>query len=172
MSNAAKMSRVMVGLAVTLLFAVAVSECGRDSSSDFLTGRQWRVEPRYGHGSATAVEPARLDGVAVEEHSGFDRVLFRFDGSLPGYRVAHRAAEVPTLTIDLQHVVDGAARHLDPELPAIRQVDQSLSPAGTVHVAVRLAQDVAARLPFRVGLLVGAFYVDVAHPDAVMTLGS
>ena len=39
---------------------------------------------------------------------------------------------------------------------------------GTVEATVRLETgDAITRLPFRVGLAVGEFYVDVAHPDRV-----
>ena len=118
---------------------------------------------RSGPGAASANAPALLGEITVDEHFGFDRLAFQFTGNRPGYRVEYGGDGAHLLTVTLYEVLNVAPGDLAPQLPAIQEVHHSRAPDGTVLTEVTVPSE---RLPFRVALSVGAFYVDVAHADA------
>lgn len=155
----------MLFLVVLLIVGVAAG-CGETGPDEPVGGPEWRTSPRTGIGAATSTETAALAGVEAEQRAGFDRLTIRFDGPLPGYRVGYGSAAGPAdgkvLTIMLRHVQGAGTRLLRSSLPAIDQVRRVPSGDDAVRVTVTLSS--GARLPFRVGISLGAFYVDVAHP--------
>jgi hypothetical protein len=159
------------GLLLTAMASGCAVTSVRPPDDDMaVTGPAWKTTVRRGPGAATAADPARLTGVAVEDHERYDRVVFTFDGERPGYQVAYGSPADqdgdPVLRITLTQAHSEDERHLSPELPTVREVRQSQGTAGVVEtvviVAARTDPD-AAR--FRVGLSVGEFYVDLAHAD-------
>ena len=152
-----------------LVLSGCVTSSGASGGDSAVTGPEWKVTPRQGVGEATAVAPARLTGIAVEEEDGYDRVLFRYVGSRPGYLVAYDAAAGPgqpsTLRVTLDQMTARDGSRLAPGLPSVREVHQRQGAGVIVEstVGVVAPQDSVAA-PFRVGLSTGGFYVDIAHP--------
>lgn len=127
-------------------------------------GPEWDVVQRYGSGAADEEAPARLVPFTVEEHQTYDRVVLAYDGSRPGYRVQYGDASEETLVIALRGVrVDSGSRDA-PRSPAISGIRQAPAVDGVSRTSVAVAEP---GLPFRVGLGIGTFYVDIAHPGAL-----
>ncbi len=129
-----------------------------------VSGPEWQTVLRSGTGVASAKAPAQLIDVFADEHPGFDRLVFRFDGNRPGYRVEYGDNGGQRLTVILYATQDPAPGNLKPSLSAIHEVHRSPAADGGARTTVTVS---AERLPFRVGLSVGVFYVDVAHTSAV-----
>ena len=126
-----------------------------------VAGPEWQTVVRYGRGVSSAIAQARLTDIAVVGNQGYDRLVVRFEGNRPGYRVAYDGDDPSTLTVTLHDARDSAARPTA-DLPAIREVHPSSTEDGDVVAALKLS---AAHLPFRVGLSIGTFYVDVVRPS-------
>jgi hypothetical protein len=130
------------------------------------------------------VSVSRLVAVRVGRHTGFDRVVFELNGTLPGYRIQY----VPKVVQDgsgfpvplagkafIQVVLSPTNAHLDsgapswpgpdrlsPGFPAVRQV----AAAGDFEGYVTFGLGTAQRNGFRVTELrnPSRIVVDVAHP--------
>jgi hypothetical protein len=155
---------------VALAGGCAVTATRPTADDDAVSGPAWKTSARRGVGAATAAAPARLVGVAAEDHQRYDRIVFSFDGERPGYRVAYSPppgpGAGPRLRITLDRASSDRERRLTPRLPAVREVHQRPDAGRVVETIVSVAASGADdRLPFRVGLSVGGFYVDIAHPD-------
>lgn len=153
-------------LAVLVLIVGAVAGCDGNRPDEAVHGSAWRTTLRTAVGAATPATPARLTAIDVEDRGGFDRVTFGFDGPLPGFRVAYRPPAEPTeaaeLSVLLQNVRATGRRRIKCDLPAIDEVRREPSAGEDVETTVTVAR--AVRLPFRIGITLGAVYVDVAHP--------
>lgn len=62
-------------------------------------------------------------------------------------------------------MISGGDRHFTPELTAVHDVSQRPGVAGVVETIVIVGAPGSEPPPFRVGLSVGIFYIDVAHAD-------
>lgn len=147
---------------------VLMSGCGAvpPPGSDGVTGPEWRTEVRRSPGAATKTSPAVLTDVSIQAHDAYDRVVFSFDGDRPGYRIAYDQAGSTVLRVTITHIQDPTERRLEPETEAVAEVIQHAAHNQVIDTEVELAGVTAGtRPPFRVGLDVGKFYVDVAHPE-------
>jgi hypothetical protein len=108
-----------------------------------------------------------LTGVSVEPHDAYDRVVFAFDGDRPGYRIAYEdRGDGPVLKVTISHVRESTEQRLSPKAEAVAEVIRHPSRGLAIDTVIELADGTAGtRLPFRVGLDVGEFYVDVGHPQ-------
>lgn len=153
-------------VAVSVLAAVFVAAgCawpGRPPADEGVGGSEWQVVARFSPGAATATAQAELTEIVLDERQDYDRLLVRFQGDRPGYRVAYRD-DGSTLAVTFRNARDSAPRPAA-NLPAIQKIGPSSIENGAVVTVVTLS---ATRLPFRVGLSIGSFYVDVAHPGAI-----
>jgi hypothetical protein len=122
---------------------------------------------RRSPGAATRTSPAALTGVSVQPYDSYDRVVFTFAGDRPGYRASYvTRATGPVLRVTIFHVQDPTGQRLTPEAEAVAEVVQHPADDLVIDTMIELADDTAgARPPFRVGLDVGEFYVDVSHPS-------
>ena len=156
-------------LVVLLMVSASLAGCTPAAGDDeAVTGAEWKTTVRRAVGAASAADPSRLTGVTAEDHGGYDRIVFTFDGERPGYRAGYAGTGGDQLSIVLSHTTSPAARQVSPELAVVAEVRHRPTADGTVDATVRLETgDAVTRLPFRVGLAVGEFYVDVAHPDRV-----
>ncbi|HEY2956967.1 MAG TPA: hypothetical protein VGM21_01975 [Actinomycetota bacterium] len=172
------------GAAAALALVLALAACSgpggdRNDRAGTTTGRPvagaggptrpgavWSSGPRSG--------PRRGDGGAVlaeiraARQPGYDRLVFEFEGGLPGYRArfVDRAAlgEGPDLegaaflllSLDGASVGDAAVRDLHPRLGSLKEV--------------RLLDQVGGRLRFAVGVDAVAGYLahDLPDPDRVI----
>jgi hypothetical protein len=134
------------------------------SATTSASGPEWQTVLRSGPGAASANAPAQLAEVTVDEHPGFDRLVFEFTGNRPGYRVEYGEDDAHLLKVTLYDALSSTADDLTPRLPAIREVHQSPAAEGSTRTEVTVS---AEHLQFRVALSVGEFYVDVAHAGAV-----
>lgn len=154
----------MTALVLTALTAGCVAVAPRAAAvDDAVGGPEWKTSARRGVGAATASDPARLTGVAAEDHERYDRVTFTFEGRRPGYHVMYGRGAGPRLRIILDQVVSGTERRLTPRMPAVREVEQRLDAGSVTETVVTVVDSGTDPLPFRVGLSVGTFYVDIAH---------
>jgi hypothetical protein len=130
-------------------------------------GPEWRTEVRRSPGSATPNSPAALTGVAMQSHDAYDRVTFSYDGDRPGYLVAYEdRAGGPILRVTIDHVRDPTDQRLTPEAEVVAEVIQQASRDLVIDTVIELADaSSGTRPPFRVGLDVGRFYVDIGHPE-------
>ncbi|MCM4083867.1 hypothetical protein [Paractinoplanes hotanensis] len=152
---------------VASVFAVVFVAAGcawpdRPPADEGVVGSEWQIVARSSPGAATATARAELTEIVLDERQDYDRLLVRFQGNRPGYRVAYRD-DGRTLALTFRNARDSAQRPTA-NLPAIQEVSPSSTENGATATVVTLS---AARLPFRVGLSIGSFYVDVAHPGAV-----
>ncbi|SNY25632.1 hypothetical protein [Paractinoplanes atraurantiacus] len=152
-----------LSVAVAATVTAGCTAPGAVREGDPVAGPEWNTSLRYGPGSAGDARPASLSAVTVQEHPLFDRLLFSYGGSRPGYRVSYRGADGRTLTVTLKDIHGDAGDGARAQLPAIREVRSADAADGVIRTSVTVAE---AGLPFRVGLDVGSFYVDVAHPGA------
>ena len=98
----------------------------------------------------------------------YDRVVFAFDGDRPGYRVAYEdRAAGPILRVTITHVRSESEQRLTPEAEAVTEVIRHPAQGLVIDAVIEFADGGAnVCLPFRVGLDVGEFYVDVRHRAA------
>jgi hypothetical protein len=155
--------------ALALGMAVSVTACHAavpPPDSDDTAGPEWRTDVRRSPGAATRVSPAVLTGVSVEPHNAYDRVVFAFDGDRPGYRVAYEdRADGPVLRVTINHVQEPTEQRLSPQAEVVAEVIRHPSDDLVIDAVIELADGTTdTRPPFRVGLDVGEFYVDVGHP--------
>jgi hypothetical protein len=149
--------------------AVAASACRAavpPPSSDEVAGPEWRTDVRRSPGAATRTSPAALTGVSVQPYHSYDRVVFTFAGDRPGYRVTYEErATGLVLKVTIIHVQGPAGQRLVPEAEAVSEVIQPSAGDLIIDAVVKIADGAAAdvRPPFRVGLDVGKFYVDIGH---------
>ncbi|PRY20157.1 hypothetical protein CLV70_12538 [Pseudosporangium ferrugineum] len=162
----------MVAAAVlmpALVFGFAGCAASPERADEDVAGPQWQLIPRRAPGAADATHPARLTGVRAEDQDGFDRLTFTYAGERPGYLVAYAGSDADgrtTLRVILEHVTGRTSRDLTPDLQAIRGVRQRPADDQTIETTVRVTDAGRGKgVPFRVGLSIGGFYVDVAHPD-------
>ncbi|WP_127508321.1 hypothetical protein [Actinoplanes solisilvae] len=141
-------------------FAAGCSTLPAQAERDESFGPEWGTAQRHGSGAADDT-PADLTASTVEEHETYDRLVLSFRGARPGYTV--RYSDATTLLVTLRDVRDGRGGTETPRLRAVDEVRRAPSAAGMSRTSMILSE---ADLPFRVGLDVGVFYVDVAHPGA------
>lgn len=158
---------------LTLGVAAPMSACHpaeQPSRGDDVAGPGWSTEVRRSPGAATQAVPAALTGLSIHDYDVYDRVVFDFDGGRPGYRVAYEdRAGRSVLRVTITHIAGSADRRLAPEDEAVREVIQHPAQDLVIETVVELAAGEAdGRLPFRVGLDVGEFYVDISHPNEVV----
>lgn len=159
--------------AVVAVLALGVTACraaGPSPSSDDVAGPAWRTEARRGPGAATQTSPAVLTCVSIQVHDAYDRVVFDFDGNRPGYWVAYedRVGGL-VLRVMIDHIDSRDGRRLTPEAEAVREVVQHPARDLVMDTVMGIAAGKAgARQPFRVGLDVGEFYIDISHPDEAL----
>jgi hypothetical protein len=152
------------GLLLVLVLIAGVAGCGGTGRDETVDGPEWRTAVRGAVGAATRAAPARLTGMDVQERAGFDRIVIAFDGPLPGSRVSYTPAAAAgyELTIRLEHVRAAGPGAIDCGLPAIAAVHRA--PPDNDRVLTRVTVAGGTRLPFRIGITLGSFYVDVAQP--------
>jgi hypothetical protein len=147
--------------------ATACSAALPPPASDDVSGPEWRTDVRRSPGAATQTSPAALTEVSVRSYDSYDRVVFAFAGDRPGYRVSYdRGAAGPVLRVTIVHAQDLTEQRLTPQAEAVAEVVQHPASDLVIDTVIELADATAgARPPFRVGLDVGVFYVDVSHPS-------
>lgn len=154
---------------VWLLLTTLTAACGVAAAEprpgETVDGPEWKSTLRMGVGAATTADPALLRDVIAEEHGAYDRVIFTFEGERPGYRVGYDA-HGDGLRIELTHARLDGERRETPRLAAVDEINVAPVAEGRVDTVVSLHTDAEHRLPFRIGLSIGAFYVDIAHPAA------
>jgi hypothetical protein len=165
---------VLTALTTILIVAIGASVVLTAAKPDHavLTGAQWKLGPRMGGGEAVTADPARLLGISVQPHDGYDRLEFRFVGGRPGYRVSY-SRDRRVLRVDLLPVAgagyEGSQRMHSAAIEDIRQLPAT---AGMIRTEVTLVATSGDGLPFRVDLATGSLFVDIALPDAVVALMS
>lgn len=163
-------NRCAVVAALALGVAVSATACRTAAPPPDLedvAGPEWRTEVRRSPGSATPNSPAALTGVSMQSHDAYDRVIFAFDGDRPGYLVAYEERAGGTvLRVTIDHARDPTDQRLRPEAEVVAEVIQRRSRDLVIDTVIELADTTAGtRPPFRVGLDVGEFYVDIGHSE-------
>ena len=127
--------------------------------------------------SATPAEAVRLVGVSTESMDGFDRVVFSFEGDVPGYRLAlgtegggggcdgaEAGPDTPAhLAVEFMGATAAGGEAPATGLPALASAEQTCDADGTVRWLLGLAADTH----FRMMELRGEprLVVDLRHPE-------
>jgi hypothetical protein len=144
--------------------------------------------PKSGTGSATAQNPATLDGVRTARHEGFDRVVIDFTpGPLPSYEVAWVPAADPFrqpgsgkpvqlkgnrgLEVTLRNTANGDPAVVRPDLPAVREIRtfSHFEGVASMGIGVATTEGSAGEAGFRVNTIEDGpprLVIDIAHADS------
>ena len=127
--------------------------------------------------SASPAETVRLVGVATESMDGFDRVVFSFEGGVPGYRLAlgtegggggcdgaEPGPDTPAhLAVEFMGATGGDGGTPATGLPALASAEQTCDADGTVRWLLGLAADTHFRMMQMRGE--PRLVVDLRHPE-------
>jgi hypothetical protein len=144
--------------------------------------------PKTGAGTATATDPARLEGIRTARHETFDRVVIDFaPGTLPRYEVAWVPTGDPfrqpgsgkpvllkgnrVLEVTLRHAVNRDPAVIRPDLPAVREIKtfSNFEGVASLGIGVSTAEESDEEVGFRVNTIEDGpprLVIDVAHADA------
>jgi hypothetical protein len=125
-------------------------------------GRPGRSQAPFGTGQVERERPGRtaprLVAVQADERAGYDRVLFTFDGSMPGYQVGYvpevsgpGGRRLPLPGKAFLEVAFEPAQARDPDGTATFS-PATITPGGPVLRQVRFAGDFEGRLSFGLGV--------------------
>ena len=126
--------------------------------------------------SATPAEAVRLVGVSTESMDGFDRVVFSFEGDVPGYRLAlgteggggcdgtEAGPDTPAhLAVEFMGATAAGGEAPATGLPALASAEQTCDADGTIRWLLGLAADTHFRMMQMRGE--PRLVVDLRHPE-------